>query len=217
MTYFRGYLALLAAATLVLAGASLLRVIDAPATPGPAPPALRTTLDDVGEVPGRERILGYSREEFGSGWSTSSYRGCDMRELMLLSAVVGEQSGCETVGTVVDPYTGEDITIAPSADPAEIDHVLPLSAAWDLGAHAWSVDERRDFANDPRNLVVTSRAANQEKSDALPAAWLPPHPGTRCWYVRRLAQVAAAYELPLPAEDSRVMQRQCGLREVLRR
>ncbi|MGD7002439.1 HNH endonuclease family protein [Corynebacterium halotolerans] len=211
MTYLRAYLLLLGVATIALTVATLLPLIDAPPTPGTPPPHLRSSLPHLDEVPQRVRVLGYSREEFGNGWSTSSYRGCDTRELMILAAVHGTHAGCEATGTTTDPYTGEPLN--PSVDPVEIDHILPLSGAWDLGAHHWDHARRRDFANDPVNLVVTSQAANQEKSDDLPTDWLPEHPATRCWYARRLAEVAVSYQLPLPTADIGVMKRQCLLRE----
>lgn len=212
VSYLRGYVLILGVATCLLTAVSLLRIVDVPPLPAPAPPALGASLVGVNEVPQRVRVLDYEREQFGNGWSPTAYRGCDTREVMLLSVVPG--TGCQANGVAVDPYTGEELVIGAAGDPVEIDHVFPLSAAWDLGAHSWSFSQRLAFSNDPRNLVVTSRSANQEKSDALPAAWLPEHPGSRCWYARRLADVAAVYGLALPTEDVAVMKRQCRLREI---
>lgn len=92
--------------------------------------------------------------------------------------------------------------------PIEIDHIFPLSAAWDMGAHAWEPEKRVAFANDPRNLVAVSRAANQEKSDQLPSEWMPMK-DAHCWYANRLAIVAAAYDLPLPEQDLKLMRSKC--------
>ena len=114
---------------------------------------------------------------------------------------VGQIFGADTLDAL-DP---EDLV----ADEVEIDHVFPLSAAWDLGAHSWDDARRLAFANDPRNLVAVHRSVNQQKSDQLPAQWLPPDPAARCWYVQRLAEVAAVYGLALPGEDARVMRAQC--------
>ena len=30
----------------------------------------------------------------------------------------------------------------------DIDHLVPLSEAWDSGAYSWTADQRRQFAND---------------------------------------------------------------------
>ena len=34
----------------------------------------------------------------------------------------------------------------------QIDHIVPLALAWDLGARDWPDDMRTRFANDPANL-----------------------------------------------------------------
>lgn len=219
--YKHRYLWLLSLATAALLVATLLPYLrDEPELPDGAPPRLADSLDTVAQVPQRVRVLGYEREHFGSGWSPAPvpHAFCTTRDLIIATAV-SQAPGpeCTASGTTVDPYTGKTLAISPGAEPVEIDHILPLSAAWDLGAHAWSFEQRRSFANDPRNLVLTSRKANQQKSDLLPATWLPEDPGARCWYARRLAQVAAIYALPLPAEDLEAMKIQCRLSEIFSR
>ncbi len=227
MRPFRLYLVALTCATVLVAGVEL--------APHRAPrtedglPRLSVLLAEVDMVPQRTRVLGYERSEFGAGWAPvpapagsptePPTTGCTVREHILLTqladaAVSGD--GCRvTAGHGTDPYTGEDIRAGPAAGPVEIDHLLPLSAAWDLGAHTWDSSTRLAFANDPVNLVVTSREANREKSDQLPAAWLPPDRGARCWYSRRLALVAAHYSLPLPREDVTVMRSSCRVGQLL--
>ncbi|WIM68599.1 HNH endonuclease family protein [Corynebacterium breve] len=167
---------------------------------------LSLLIDDSPAVPQRLTVIGYARTEFGAGWATGR-SGCTTRQELLAWHL--DSPSCHIApapgSTVYDPYTGVDTP----AHELEIDHVFPLSAAWDLGAHAWEHDKRVAFANDPLNLIATSRAANQEKSDQLPSEWLPSHTRFRCEYVTRLAAVAATYELSLPAEDRKVMNRQC--------
>lgn len=173
-------------------------------------PTLAVTLEEVPVSPQRSRVLGYERVEFGSGWSQAG--ACSVRDHIMaahFTAIAADE--CEVHGTATDPYTGTPM----AATDVEIDHIFPLSAAWDLGAAQWTLAARQAFANDPINLVATSRAANQDKSDQLPAAWLPPDPSSRCWYVRRLAMVAASYRLALPMEDIGVMRRQCALRTLI--
>ena len=79
-----------------------------------------------------------------------------------------------------------------------------------MGAHSWSDEKRRTFANDPANLIVTSSAANQSKSDKLPSQWLPSSRSYRCDYSRRLATVANAYGLPVTRADKAAMRRACA-------
>ena len=193
----RYYLAILTVATLFIA-------------PFPTP---RSHIA-AGSGPPRATVLGYSREEFGQGWADTG-NGCTTRTEALALAFGGDgvaSISCSTPYTswgaapIDDPYTGTAITPA----DVELDHLIPLSAAWDLGAHAWPRRTRIAFANDPRNLVVVSAAANQEKSDQLPSEWMPPARRKRCAYSHRLADVAQAYRLVLPAEDLRAMRRSCA-------
>ena len=59
-------------------------------------------------------------------------------------------SPCERDGGVlVDPYTGRTVDVGVTGlRGIHVDHVYPLSAAWDLGAWAWSPSRRAAFAND---------------------------------------------------------------------
>ncbi|WKD57860.1 CRISPR-associated endonuclease Cas9 [Corynebacterium capitovis DSM 44611] len=169
-------------------------LIDAPAPP-------RT-------VPQRVTVLGYERDAFGAGWG-SLPDGCTSREALMAAAF---SASCHIPyrswdsAPITDPYSGAPL----SPEDVEIDHVFPLSAAWDLGAHSWTDSARRTFANDPANLIVTSSKENQAKSDQLPSEWLPSDWRARCAYVRQVATVAARYDLPLPRADLRTSRRQCS-------
>jgi hypothetical protein len=52
--------------------------------------------------------------------------------------------GCVVVeGDLTDPYTAAVVHFTkPTAARVQIDHVLPLSAGWDLGAATWSLQRR---------------------------------------------------------------------------
>ena len=157
---------------------------------------------DLATLPDRPEAAGYNRDDFGI-WQP--HGACSTREVILESQSSDPLHGCHArSGTIYDPYSGTSIS---ATSPIEIDHIFPLSAAYDMGASEWDRETKVRFGNDPLNLVATSRKLNQEKSDALPAEWLPP--ANRCAYSRRLADVAKKYSLPLPAKDVRVMQRQC--------
>ena len=92
----------------------------------------------------------------------------------------------------------------------EIDHILPVSAAWDLGAHRWDAATRARFYNDPANLIAVSAEANQAKGDKLPSEWMPDARRSRCAYGRRMVDVAKQYALPLPKADLRAVRRACS-------
>ena len=191
---------------LLLTAATLLLLLPRPPLTEPGLPDLGAVLPHVGTVPQRPRVLGYDRAEFGPGWAPSG--SCTVREQMLADAGATLTSCRVTAGTSTDPFTGAALDLR---EDIEIDHLLPLSAAWDLGAHRWTRAQREAFANDPLNLVVTSRAANQAKSDQLPGSWRPADRRARCWYARRLGVVAARYQLPLPVTDIVSMTRACRM------
>ncbi|MEJ5998636.1 HNH endonuclease family protein [Corynebacterium sp. H130] len=183
----------------------ILTILDRPTYPSPTP-SLNKTLPHVPTVPQRQLVHGYDRDKFGD-WAPTLIDGhsCTTRDLILSQAFSSPVSpSCSVPKTAaLDPYTG-----SPLGDDIQIDHIYPLRAAWDLGAHSWSAEQRARFANDPLNLVAVSAAANQEKSDSLPSEWQPTL-RTRCWYARRLALIAATYGLPLPKDDIATMKRAC--------
>lgn len=173
-------------------------------------PSLSSSLGQIETVPQRQRVLGYKREEFGNGWARVPSSQCTSREMSIIRQLQSAPPGCSvSSGLLHDPYANAMLDLSNPETKLEVDHVFPLSAAWDMGAHAWDSNKRVEFANDPLNLVVTAREHNQEKSDQLPSRWLPPHAGAHCWYGKRLAAVAAKYDLPLTGEDTRTVSAAC--------
>lgn len=169
---------------------------------------------------------GYDRSKFGQAWSddvtvAGGHNGCDTRNDVLASqlADVRFRSGtrnCVVIsGTLQDPYTGKTIRFEKAkASAVQIDHVVALSWAWAQGANTWSDDRRRDFANDPDNLLAVDGPTNSAKSDSSPAAWwkatkqrLPATATGRCLYASRFTMVAAKYELVVPDADRNVLDR----------
>ncbi|MFI2368574.1 HNH endonuclease family protein [Streptomyces sp. NPDC018833] len=171
---------------------------------------------------GRGPRTGYDRDEYGYAWMDTAdgvplaRNGCDTRNDML--ARDGQRlafragSDCVVVEmTVHDPYTGRTIEWRKQrAAEVQIDHVVPLSYSWQMGAAGWGEAKRRQLANDPLNLLPVEGRANSAKSDSGPASWLPPNKAIRCSYAVRFAQVAVKYELPVTAADKRIMLAQCG-------
>lgn len=165
----------------------------------------------------RITILGYTRDAFGSGWNRLP-EGCSVRERAMAASY---RAACTVPYRqwgeveVTDPYTLKPLL----AQNVEIDHLYPLSAAWDMGAHSWTAEKRNAFANDPHNLIVVDGAVNRSKSDALPAEWMPPARTQHCGYALQLAKVARRYELPVTRADLSTMRRACaglsGLRYAL--
>lgn len=180
------------------------------AAPAPDIAEALTALDSL-EVKGRAPKTGYEREEFGQAWSDDvtvefGHNGCDTRNDILrrdldsesLVLKEGTHDCVALSGTLHDPYSGQDIEFqrgAQTSSAVQIDHVVPLADAWQKGAQQWPPEKRRDFANDPRNLLAVDGPLNQQKGAGDAATWLPPNKSFRCEYARRIVEVKAAYEI----------------------
>lgn len=170
------------------------------------------------EVKGRAPRTGYSRDEFGAAWADVDHNGCDTRNDVLardltdLTFKDGTQDCVVLTGTLDDPYGGGTIDFERGPDSAavQIDHVVALSDAWQKGAQQWDADTRREFANDPANLLAVDGGINQSKGDGDAATWLPPSTGFRCAYVVQQIRVKAAYGLWVTEAEADAMDRQLG-------
>ncbi len=195
------------AAALIVVSAPAPALADITATSTVVTAAM-STLQTL-PIKGRAPKTGYSRAQFGQAWTDDvsvefGHNGCDTRNDILrrdLSAVALKAGtrGCVVTGGVLDdPYTGNVIAFTRgkgSSEAVQIDHVVPLSNAWQTGAQLWDEAKRRDFANDPRNLQATDGSTNQSKGDSDAATWLPPNKSYRCTYVARMVSVKALYGL----------------------
>lgn len=166
-------------------------------------------------VPGYDRSCGAGRGcVFGPAWSDDvtvrlGHNGCDTRNDLLREALVEVRTkpgthGCLVLsGVLLDPYSGARVPFSrEQAGTLEIDHVLPLAVAWNRGAATWSLDRRRDFANDPDELIATTAAANRAKGDRTPAQWLPSTARGRCLLARRFLQVARTWNLVITRAEN---------------
>lgn len=181
----------------------------------------RGLIDKV-QTAGRGAKTGYEREMYGPAWTDSANgvplgrNGCGTRDDILKRDGTGVQfkSGSTCVVTAMslaDPYTGKSIPFEKSkATAVQIDHVVALSASWQMGAARWPEDKRVQFANDPLNLLAVDGPTNSGKGDATPASWLPPNKAIRCAYAVRYAQVSIKYELPVTDADKTAMSQQCA-------
>ena len=107
--------------------------------------------------------------------------------------VVTDCACTATSGHWSSPYDGVTTT-----DPStfDIDHLVPLSEAWDSGAWAWTTAQRQAFANDVTRpqLLAVSASSNRSKGDDDPAEWLP-QSSYQCTYARAWVQVKHYYGL----------------------
>lgn len=160
-------------------------------------------------IKGRAPKTEYTREQFGSGWTTTG--GCDTRNIILhrdmIDSVVDEN--CNVIrGTLHDPYTGKTISFirgASTSGDVQIDHVVALSDAWQKGAQQLTREQRIRLANDPLELLAVDGPANQQKLDGDAATWLPANKPFRCQYVARQIAVKMKYSLWVTEAEKQAM------------
>ncbi|MCT9626544.1 HNH endonuclease [Pseudarthrobacter equi] len=155
-------------------------------------------------VKGRAPKTGYTRDEFGPAWADTDRNGCDTRNDILSRDLTGETFKAGThdcvvmTGTLADKYTGATINFVRgqnTSSDVQIDHIVPLSDAWQKGAQQLSADQRKQLANDPQNLMAADGPTNSAKGDKDAATWLPPNKAFRCEYVARQTAVKGKYTL----------------------
>lgn len=177
--------------------------------PAPKPADAVTAAEALAQlesipIKGRAPQTGYSREKFGPVWADVDRNGCDTRNDILARDLVGETFNPGTnncvvaTGILADNYTGMTIHFVRGREASsaiQIDHVVPLSDAWQKGAQQLSAEQRTDLANDPLNLKATDGPINSTKGDKDAAMWLPPNKAFACAYVARQTAVKTKYNL----------------------
>ena len=178
-------------------------------------------LAGVEVIPERVRGYDYRRAAFGETWSDShdaalGRNGCDTRNDILDRDLTDKTyvsiSRCPravATGTLRDPYTNATIAFvrgAKTGAAVQIDHLVSLALAWDLGARNWTDAMRERFANDPANLLAVDGPVNQDKSDHPPAAWMPPNTAFWCQYSVQFVEVLRGYSLPIDAASAGVVR-----------
>ena len=206
----------LAAMTLVLAvSAGQLTSYSASATTTSKTPAKKGTTTALLEalvVKGKAPKTGYSRSAF-SHWRDPDRNGCDARNDILRRDLVNvilkaNTNECKVIsGVLNDPYSGTSISFTLGKSEVDIDHVVALSHAWQVGAFQWSDAKRLEFANDPVNLLAVSARLNRQKGDGDAATWLPPARSYRCEYVSKQVVVKVKYGLWVTAPEKARIQK----------
>ncbi|KAK7512927.1 uncharacterized protein IWZ02DRAFT_457967 [Phyllosticta citriasiana] len=177
----------------------------------PTPPGIPSASTAKSELSGltvaaRGSSSGYSRDEFNH-WITIS-GSCNARETVLKrdGTNVETSSACAaTSGTWVSPYDGATWTAASDVD---IDHMVPLSNAWQSGASSWTAAQREEFANDldnPQLWAVTDNV-NQSKGDSSPDEWKPPLESFYCTYASAWIKVKSVYSLTITSAEKTALE-----------
>jgi hypothetical protein len=108
-------------------------------------------------------------------------------------------------GTLHNKYTGKNITLehGPDTTAIQVDHLVALGDAWEMGACHWSSSKRELFAVDVSELRAVDTHDNEVKSDKDAAQWLPP--ANRTWYVETQINIKAKYGLGVTAAERSAM------------
>lgn len=167
----------------------------------------------------------YRRAAFGDAWDDANLapggrNGCDTRndilERDLTDKTYVETRQCRRAvarGTLRDPYTNASISFVRGnrvGASVQIDHIVPLAYAWDMGARGWSDALRKRFANDPANLLAVAGQANQDKGDLPPGQWMPPNAAFRCQYAMQFIAVLRGYGLRVDAPSAAQLRDAAG-------
>jgi hypothetical protein len=186
-----------------------------------ATPSYDVARNQVEALPiwGWDPVRDFQRYRFGEAWSDDvnvefGHNGCNTRDDILRRDLVDLQVRPGTCfaqsGVLHDPYTGATIDFVRGPDTSstvQIDHVVSLADAWYTGARTWDDQRRRDFANDPRNLLAVGGQVNFDKAFRDVASWLPPNAPFRCAFVARAVEVKTAYQLAVSAKEKDAMRR----------
>jgi hypothetical protein len=182
-------------------------------------------LADIPVVPVRIRGHDYHRDAFGDSWTDDNtapggHNGCDTRDDILDRDLADKTyvsiKRCPkavATGTLYDPYTNAVVAFTRgegTGAAVQIDHIVPLALAWDLGARTWTDEMRTRFANDPANLLAVAGGANQDKGDQEPATWMPPNGAFHCQYAMQYIAVLRGYGLPVDAPSVPVLREAAG-------
>ncbi|PPG33882.1 HNH endonuclease [Pseudoclavibacter sp. RFBG4] len=150
----------------------------------------------------------YDRDLFVH-WSDPDGNGCDARNDMLqrdlTNFVLRDGSACIVErGTLDDPYTGEVVPFTrgvATSGAVQIDHIVPLAAAWTGGANTWDAAQREAFSNDPVNLQAVEGRANSAKGMRLASEWMPTNTAFHCTYLAQMTNVLTSYDLAVTPID----------------
>jgi Protein of unknown function (DUF1524) len=178
-------------------------------------------LAGIAVVPIRIRSHDYRRAAFGESWTDDTtapggHNGCDTRNDILdrdlddkTYVSITRCANAVATGTLHDPYSNGVVAFTRGENTGaavQIDHIVPLALAWDLGARNWTDEVRIRFANDPANLLAVAGGVNQDKGDQEPATWMPPNAAFHCQYAMQFIEVLRGYALPVDVPSATALR-----------
>ncbi len=138
----------------------------------------------------------YNRLEQYGQWVDADGDCMETRAEVLQAYNDGElvvSKNCKVLtGHWLDPYSNQNFN---DAKDLQIDHLVPLKHAHQMGACLWEHKKQVAFANDIENLLPVYGKLNQEKSDKPIDIWLPPNPNYTCDYTKKWVHIKEKYQL----------------------
>ena len=148
----------------------------------------------------------YDRSEFG-GWIDADKDCQDTRQEVLIEeslipVTFTDEKNCRVAtGLWVCPYTGQ-VFYEPS--DLDIDHTVPLRAAWDSGAESWSKSRKKEYFNsldDENHLMAVWKSSNRSKGAKDPSKWMPPNRNFWTMYVAMWVTVKVRWNLEIDEHE----------------
>ncbi|MEV6670752.1 HNH endonuclease family protein [Streptomyces sp. NPDC051162] len=159
-----------------------------------------------------KQVANYARTKFrvsGSKdcWIKQGPDCCSTREIVLQNQSTTPVTLKGKCNVLTGSWTSEYDNKPPFTTPrgVDIDHIVPLKAAWNSGAEKWDVAKRERFANDispnTPQLIAVSASSNRSKGDRRPDQWMPPEPGAQCPYSEAWVAVKSKYGLSVTPDE----------------
>ena len=153
---------------------------------------------------GRQFSLVYNRADWNH-WSDLDSDCQDSRIETLVSHSLipvlfqgGDQCKKVISGKWYGAYTGRFFT---EAEKLDIDHRIALQEAHKMGAANWTKEQKRQFANDPINLIPVYLSANRSKGSKFAYQWMPTNKAYWCKYIVMREIVVEKYNLTAPEKE----------------
>ena len=199
---------------------------EAPAAPAPSdvPPArtIAPTVVAVDAAPngsGPQGILAelvvapissnfpkYDRKDWRH-WVDSDKDCQDTRQEVLVAEAVEavkftDERECRVAsGRWVAPYSNSTVDHPRRLD---VDHMVPLANAHRSGAHSWTPERKREYANylqEQAHLIAVTAGANRSKGARGPEEWRPPETDYWCQYATDWASIKVKWQLTVTPEE----------------
>lgn len=106
-------------------------------------------------------------------------------------------------GSWIGRLTG---TLLSDASDVDIDHIIPLSYAHRHGGFSWPPSKKKQFANDPINLIPAYDVENRKKSDKGPSEYLPSDKKLACAYIKKWEMIRIKYDLNIAPDDKVIIR-----------